>query len=110
MITVCTQWLAQFVVVYSLPHMMEGIKYGTFVFFGTCTVVAFLFAFFFVPETKGVSFEDMDLLLGENAPLFARAAKKRYLEVKGAGLNAAIIHASKGKGEQETEHFEGQDC
>ncbi|SCO91510.1 related to monosaccharide transporter [Fusarium oxysporum] len=51
---ICVQWVTQFIVVYSLPHMVIGITYGTFLFFGTCTVFAIIFAWLFIPETKGV--------------------------------------------------------
>lgn len=103
MFAVCTQWLAQFIVVYSLPYMMNSITYGTFIFFGTCTVVAFFFAYAFVPETKGVALEDMDLLLGPDAPWFARAAWKRYLAAKEAGLNATVMHEKEQKLDEERE-------
>jgi len=84
-IGVCIQWLSQFVVVYSLPYMIKGIGYGTFIFFGTCTVLAFLFAWFFVPETKGVSIEDMGLLFGAGVSVFAGNARKNYEERRGNG-------------------------
>lgn len=45
--------------------MIEGIGFGTFVFFGSMTVVAFFFVYFCVPETKGVALEDMDVLWEE---------------------------------------------
>lgn len=61
MCAVCMQWLAQFLVVYSLPYMLVGIKWGAFVFFGTCTVAALVFAYLFVPETKGVPLEGKSL-------------------------------------------------
>ena len=75
---VCIQWLSQFVVVYSLPYMIKGIGYGTFIFFGSCTVLAFFFALFFVPETKGVQIEDMDLIFGAKVSLLATKARKNY--------------------------------
>ena len=106
MCAVCTQWLAQFIVVYSLPYMMTSIKYGTFLFFGTCTVIAFFFAFFFVPETKGVALEDMDLLFGPDAPLFARAAWKSYVDAKQAGINASVLHDLREKDTEKAEHVE----
>ena len=71
--------------------MITDITYGTFIFFGSCTVLAFLFAFFFVPETKGVALEDMDILFGSGAPILARAARKRYIEAHEAGLNTVTI-------------------
>jgi hypothetical protein len=42
--------------------MINGIGYGVFLFFGTSVVVGVIFVFFFLPETKEVSLEDMDIL------------------------------------------------
>jgi MFS family permease len=81
---VCIQWLTQFVVVYSLPHMVLGIKYGTFLFFGCCTVLAIAFAWFFVPETKGVALEDMDLIFGPDVSIAAKKAMRNYEELRDA--------------------------
>lgn len=91
------QWLAQFMVVYSLPHMITSITYGTFIFFGSSTVVAFLFAYFFVPETKGVALEDMDIIFGKGAPILAIAARKRYDEAHAAGITTVTIQEVKEK-------------
>lgn len=77
-IVVCWQWLTQFIVVYSLPHMILAMKYGTFLFFGVWTVLAIVFAWILTPETKGVELEDMDLLFGKNVPWRARAAEEHY--------------------------------
>ncbi|CAK7221289.1 hypothetical protein SBRCBS47491_004477 [Sporothrix bragantina] len=85
----CIQWLAQFVVVYSLPHMILGISYGTFLFYGAWTVVAIVFAFLFVPETKGVQLEDMDLLFGPDVTVFAIPAMRNYEEALRARAVAA---------------------
>ncbi|KAH8894591.1 general substrate transporter [Thozetella sp. PMI_491] len=106
MCAVCMQWLAQFIVVYSLPYMITRITYGAFIFFGSCTVIAFFFAYFFVPETKGVPLEDMDLLMGPDAPLFAVNARKRYDEAKRNGLTANMVHKVENKGNV-SEHLEG---
>ncbi|KAH8662141.1 general substrate transporter [Xylariales sp. PMI_506] len=97
MCAVCMQWLAQFIVVYSLPYMVANITYGTFVFFGSCTVVAFVFAYCFVPETKGVTLENMDLMFGPGAPVLAVAARKRYDEAVKAGMGAAEMRQAEGK-------------
>ncbi|KAF2655721.1 general substrate transporter [Lophiostoma macrostomum CBS 122681] len=85
---VCIQWLTQFVVVYSLPHMVLGIKYGTFLFFGCCTVLAIIFAWLFVPETKGVALEDMDLIFGRDVSIVAKKARRNYDEVRSARVIA----------------------
>ncbi|CZT05143.1 probable monosaccharide transporter [Rhynchosporium graminicola] len=60
--TTCTQWLGQFIIVYSTPYMMENVKYGTFIFFGSSLVVGIIFVILFMPETKGLSLEDMDIM------------------------------------------------
>ena len=82
MCAVCMQWLAQFIIVYSLPHMISSIKYGTFYFFGACTVVALIFAYLFVPETKGVPLEDMGVVFGADVSVYATRARRNYLEFK----------------------------
>ncbi|KAM0542722.1 hypothetical protein ACHAPJ_012655 [Fusarium lateritium] len=60
--TTCAQWLGQFTIVYSTPYMMADIKYGTFLLFACSVVFGFFFVFFLVPETKGISLEDMGVL------------------------------------------------
>ncbi|KAF2084976.1 putative sugar transporter [Saccharata proteae CBS 121410] len=101
MCAVCTQWLSQFVVVYSLPYMISGIGYGTFLFFGSCTVAAFVFAYLFVPETKGVALEDMELIFGPGVSLLARNARRNYEDAHAAGLTAVAIEQAEAKQEHE---------
>ncbi|KAL6916282.1 hypothetical protein ACHAP8_010914 [Fusarium lateritium] len=60
--TTCAQWLGQFIIVYSTPYMMADITYGTFLLFACSVVFGLFFAFFLIPETKGISLEDMDIL------------------------------------------------
>lgn len=80
--------------------MIIGITFGTFLFFGACTVLAFLFAYLFVPETKGVALEDIGIMFGNGAPIFARAARKRYEEAHEAEMNRITI------GEEDEDAFE----
>ncbi|KAH7123318.1 MFS quinate transporter QutD [Dactylonectria estremocensis] len=79
-ITTCAQWLGQFIVVYSMPYMMKSISWGAFLFFGSMTVIAFGFVYFCVPETKGVSLEDMDILFQETKGL-APNKRKQFDEI-----------------------------
>ncbi|OAA59733.1 Sugar/inositol transporter [Niveomyces insectorum RCEF 264] len=88
----CMQYLGQFTVVYSLPYMINAMGYGTYLFYAVWIVIAFFFAYFFVPETKGVALEDMDLLFDADAPIWAKAARKRYDDAHAAGMTAAAIH------------------
>jgi len=49
-------------IAYSTPYMITGIQYGVFFFFGTSVVIGAIFVFFFLPETKEVALEDMDVM------------------------------------------------
>ncbi|KAL2869136.1 uncharacterized protein BJX67DRAFT_379611 [Aspergillus lucknowensis] len=93
----------RFMVVYSLPHMVESITFGTFYFFGACTVVALIFAYFLVPETKGIPLEDMDLLLGPGVSTYAQEARQSYERSRNA--RNAQARANKTVGD-EYEHVE----
>jgi sugar porter (SP) family MFS transporter len=62
--TSATQWLFQFVIARSTPYMISNIGYGTYLFFGSCTILMTIWAYFCVPETKGRTLESMDQLFG----------------------------------------------
>ncbi|CAK7221909.1 hypothetical protein SBRCBS47491_004690 [Sporothrix bragantina] len=100
MFPTATQYLGQFVVVYSLPYMVNSIKYGTYLFYAAWIVVGFVFTYFLVPETKGVSLEDMDLLFDAGASVWARAARKRYETAHAAGVTAVAVHAIETEGKE----------
>ena len=39
--------------------MLDGITYGTYILFGLLTYLGAVFIYFFVPETKRLSLEEM---------------------------------------------------
>lgn len=41
---------------------MTNITYGTFLFFGSSLVVGIIVVWVFMPETKGLALEDMDIM------------------------------------------------
>jgi hypothetical protein len=45
------------------PIMIQKISYGTYFFFGSMAIVMGVFAFLFVPETKGRSLEEIDKVI-----------------------------------------------
>lgn len=61
-ITTADQWLWSFVISRTTPYMITSLGYGTYMFFGTLMVLMCFWAFFFIPETKGLTLEDMDQL------------------------------------------------
>jgi hypothetical protein len=67
-----TQWLFNFIIARGLPNMLvtmapDGSGYGAYLMFGCFGIVMYLFVWFLVPETKGVSLERMDELFGVTA-------------------------------------------
>ncbi|KAH8655826.1 putative sugar transporter [Xylariales sp. PMI_506] len=94
------QWLAQFIVVYSLPYMVKNIKSGMFFFFGACAVVAFIFAYLFVPETKGVVLEDMELLFAPT-PVLAPQKRKAFQRAKESGFTGNMALYAHDKSSQD---------
>ncbi|KAF4312231.1 Sugar/inositol transporter [Botryosphaeria dothidea] len=71
-LSTASNWLWNFVLGYVTPYMVDANEgnLGVKVFFvwgSTCTLCA-LFAFFMVPETKGLSLEQVDRMLEETTP------------------------------------------
>ncbi|KDN35582.1 putative sugar transporter [Tilletiaria anomala UBC 951] len=87
--TTCMQWIAQFMIVYSLPYMVVSIKSYTFIFFGVCTLAACAFTYLFVPETKGVVLEDMDVLF--NARGLAPHQMKAFHQIMSTRAHDTVV-------------------
>jgi len=75
--------LQNFIVGQVTPDMLTHMRYGTYIFFGALTACGAAFIFFFVPETKGLSLEEMDVLFGSEGTAQADAERMReiYREV-----------------------------
>ncbi|KAF8514837.1 putative high-affinity glucose transporter of the major facilitator superfamily [Hysterangium stoloniferum] len=59
-----TQWLWNFVVSYVTPMLEAKLaKGGVFFFFASINIISCIYAFF-LPETRGLALEEMDLLFG----------------------------------------------
>jgi hypothetical protein len=58
------QWLVQFVMTKALPYIFSCFGYGTWFFFAAWMLVATVWTFFFMPETKGLTVDQMDALFG----------------------------------------------
>jgi hypothetical protein len=66
-IAAAVQWLFNFVVARATPNMMTTVGnngYGTFLIYGSFCFFMFIFVWFLIPETKGLSLEKMDDLFG----------------------------------------------
>lgn len=57
-------WLWTYVVTRALPSMYTSMGWGVYVIFATCLVLASIYAFVFIHETKGLRVDQMDELFG----------------------------------------------
>lgn len=64
-ITTAVTWLGSFIIARSTPYMISDLGYGAYFFFAAILLCMGLGSFIFIPETKGVSLEDMDALFSK---------------------------------------------
>lgn len=57
------QWATQFPMSKCLPYMFNSFGYGTWFFFAGFMVVATVWSYFLLPETKGLTIDQMDMIL-----------------------------------------------
>ena len=68
--------------------MLEAWAWGTYIFFAAFALIAIAFTYFFIPETRGKSLEEMDVVFGDTA---AHEEKTRLAEVAASlGLTEAL--------------------
>ncbi|TQV93963.1 MFS sugar transporter [Cordyceps javanica] len=80
-ITTSTTWMCNFIIGLVTPRMLESIGWGTYIFFAAFSLLSFLFVYFWVPETRGKSLEDMDVVFGDSA---AHEEKTRLMGIVAA--------------------------
>ncbi|KAH6873897.1 general substrate transporter [Thelonectria olida] len=60
--TTASNWLFNFLVSRFVEEMFAAMGYGVYMFFASLSFLAFLFAFFLIPETSGIPLEKVDRL------------------------------------------------
>ncbi|KAF5381952.1 hypothetical protein D9615_004355 [Tricholomella constricta] len=68
------------------PSMLEHLGFGTFVFFGSFSLLGGLFVLFFVPETKGLTLEEMDDVFGSSKGLAVADQQRQTAIYRRLGL------------------------
>lgn len=59
-----SNWMNNFIIGQITPELLESITYGTYILFGLVTFLGAAFIWFFVPETKRLTLEEMDIIFG----------------------------------------------
>jgi sugar porter (SP) family MFS transporter len=71
-LSTASNWFWNWVLAYVTPYMVDedqgNLKAKVFFVWGGCCTLCALFAFFMVPETKGLSLEQVDRMLEETTP------------------------------------------
>lgn len=87
-ITTSSTWMNNFIIGLVTPDMLDTLKWGTYIFFAAFCLIGLVFTYFCVPETKGRSLEDMDVVFGDSA---AQQEKERLFAIAASlGLTASI--------------------
>lgn len=63
-ISASSNWMNNFAVAFMTPPMLSSLKWGTFIFFCAWCCLGGLFVCFVLPETKGKTLEEMDIVFG----------------------------------------------
>ncbi|KAM0750592.1 putative hexose transport-related protein [Meredithblackwellia eburnea MCA 4105] len=95
-ISVTTNWIGNFIIGLITPPMLQNAKYGTFIFFGFFSVVSGIWVFFFCPETKGKTLEDIDSLFNSKAAREDSQAHYDLVEAICTGNHPGGLKSSKG--------------
>ncbi len=65
-LAICGNWTFAFIVTLSMEPLKDSIQfYGIFWLFAFCIVLIFMLVLFFVPETKGKSFEEVEVFFNK---------------------------------------------
>lgn len=66
-ICTATHWILNLAIARAVPYMVSNLGkggYGTYFVFASCITLSIPFVYFFVPETKGLSLEEIDEAFG----------------------------------------------
>ncbi|KAF8801531.1 general substrate transporter [Phlegmacium glaucopus] len=91
-LAVASNWLWNFGIGYATPYLVDATTTGVnavkaanlgvkvfFIWGGTC-VGCFVFTYFFIPETKGLSLEQIDILYRESSIIGSDAYRRQMIE------------------------------
>ncbi|GAA6064442.1 hypothetical protein JCM10212_000141 [Sporobolomyces blumeae] len=99
-----SNWLLNFAIGYATPYLVDdkpgsaGLKTNVFWIWGGFCVIAFAFVFLFVPETKGLSLEQVDILYRNSSILKSNQFRKRILDEDMHHDDKAAYNVNKNQG------------
>ncbi|KAJ5708525.1 hypothetical protein N7488_008326 [Penicillium malachiteum] len=61
-----SNWINNFAIAFFVPPMLQAWEWGTYIFFAVFLAIGIVWVWFFLPETKNASLEEMDRVFGSN--------------------------------------------
>lgn len=61
-----SNWVNNFAIAFFVPPMLQAWKWGTYIFFAAFLAVGIVWVWFFLPETKNATLEEMDRVFGSH--------------------------------------------
>ena len=106
--SVASNWLWNFGIGYATPYLVNkapgsaGLESKVFFIWGSTCAGAFIFTYFFIPETKCLSLEQIDLLYQNSTPISSVAYRRELIanDVHAADHVADHHHDEKGGDEK----------
>lgn len=104
-LSVASNWLWNFAIGYATPYLVNrepgsaGLEVKVFFIWGSTCLGCFLFTYFFVPETKGLSLEQIDMMYTLAPPLKAGPVRKRLMTEDIHASDAQAFHKADGHSE-----------
>jgi sugar porter (SP) family MFS transporter len=93
-----SNWMNNFIIGQITPDLLEKITWGTYVLFGLLTFLGAAFIWFFVPETKRLSLEEMDIIFGSEGA--AQKDQERMAEINQEIGLTALMYGDSVRGDE----------
>ncbi|KAJ3534080.1 hypothetical protein NM208_g7696 [Fusarium decemcellulare] len=78
-ISTCSNWINNFIIGLITPPLVQATGFGAYVFFAVFGLLSFAFVWFYVPETRGKTLEEMDSVFGDRSGVDDIAKKEQVL-------------------------------
>lgn len=109
-IVASTNWMFNFVIGLTTRHMLDSMRYGTYIMFAAFCALGGVFVYFLVPETKNKTLEELDVYFGGDNTTIAQADRERMHAIEtrlGLADVQTLEDLHKEKNVPQAEHADG---
>ncbi|KAG0152433.1 hypothetical protein CROQUDRAFT_649835 [Cronartium quercuum f. sp. fusiforme G11] len=95
-LSTASNWALNFAIGYATPYLVDvgpgkaGLGANVFWIWGSCCAICFLFTFFFIPETKGLSLEQVDELYQNSSILGSDRYRRQLLAAEETKMEPVV--------------------